>query len=163
MGTSYRVSGFGVPGQKETEQAKAALEQVGIGYLEDKDYGRISGGEQQMVLIARALAQHSKNLLMDEPTSALDYGNQTRVMNVVRKLANEGYCVVLSTHNPQHAIWYADKALALSEGTGAACDAPDEIMTKELIEKLYGIEVSLLDTDEGRLITPEIHGKRVKK
>ena len=133
-----------------------SLEMLGIGSLADKTFTRISGGEQQLVLIARALSQRSKNLLMDEPTSALDYGNQNRVLKEVRNLADKGYCVILSTHNPQQALWYADNALALSEGAVAAFGPPKEIFTTELIERLYRMHVKIILTEDGPLILPAL-------
>lgn len=159
MGTAQRLPAFAVPGPGEIGDAEEALARMGILDLRDKDYGKISGGEQQLVLIARALAQHSENLIMDEPTSALDYGNQARVLEEVRRLADEGYCVVLTTHNPQQALWYADRTLALKDGQVLACGDPAEILTKPLIETLYGIEVSLIRTGEGPLIAPAVKRK----
>ena len=160
MGTSHGLSRFSVPGEKEKKAAKEALERMEIGYLAQNEFVKISGGEQQLVLIARALAQNSKTLLMDEPTSALDYGNQSRVMRSVRNLADQGYCVVLSTHNPQHAVWFADRAVALFDGIVAADGPPEEIMTQELISRLYRLEVSVIDTPEGKLISPAGTKKR---
>lgn len=154
MGTSHAVAALSVPKQKETDAARAALAQVGIPHLADKSYAHLSGGEQQLVLIARALAQQSKTLLMDEPTANLDYGNQTRVLETVRELAGRGYTVLLSTHNPQHALWYADLALALSDGHVAAFGVPDAVIDAPLIRTLYGIDVRFMETEGGTIITP---------
>lgn len=156
MGTSHMVSNIGVPHKEQVDIAMESLEMLGIGSLADKTFTRISGGEQQLVLIARALSQRSKNLLMDEPTSALDYGNQNRVLKEVRNLADKGYCVILSTHNPQQALWYADNALALSEGAVAAFGPPKEIFTTELIERLYRMHVKIIQTEDGPLILPAL-------
>lgn len=158
MGTAHGVSPFSVPKQKETDAAWAALCQLGIEGLAQKSYARLSGGEQQLVLIARALAQQSKTLLMDEPTASLDYGNQSRVLAGVRKLAREGYTVLLSTHNPQHALWYADAALCLSGGRVAACGAPQDVITPALIRSLYGIGVRFIETGDGVVLSPEPDG-----
>lgn len=158
MGTAHGVSPFSVPKQKETDAAWAALCQLGIEGLAQKSYARLSGGEQQLVLIARALAQQSKTLLMDEPTANLDYGNQSRVLAGVRKLAREGYMVLLSTHNPQHALWYADAALCLSGGRVAACGAPQDVITPALIRSLYGIGVRFIETGDGVVLSPEPDG-----
>ena len=86
MGTTAGLHGLRVPGKKERTIAVAALEKLGIGHLLERDYTSLSGGEQQLVLIARALAQGSNTLIMDEPTSSLDYGNQVRVELQLRKL-----------------------------------------------------------------------------
>jgi iron complex transport system ATP-binding protein len=159
MGTSHGVSPLKVPGRREMDAARESLERLGISALSGKNFSHLSGGEQQLVLIARALAQKARTLLMDEPTASLDYGNQAHVLQVVRHLADEGYAVVMSTHNPQHALWYADAALALSEGRVAALGAPKEIVSAELIERLYGIRVRLIETESGPLISPEVHGR----
>lgn len=154
MGTSHTLSAIAVPGRRETETAMAALENLGVANLAKKNFSHLSGGEQQLVLIARALAQQTKTLLMDEPTASLDYGNQSQVLDTVRKLVTDGYSVILTTHNPQHALWYADKALAISEGRSVAFGTPRDIIVPELIKKLYGVRVDVFDTEGGALIAP---------
>ena len=155
MGTTHRIAPFSVPGREEKLAADEALERLGISALADKEFTRLSGGEQQMVLIARALAQQAKILLMDEPTSSLDYGNQLHVLSIVRSLAKEGRTVLLSTHNPQHALWYGDRVLALWQGRVFAWDAPEKVITPELIETLYGKKAALLPTDRGPVLVPD--------
>ena len=108
------------------------------------------------MLIARALAQDSPILLMDEPTSSLDYGNQNLVLSRVRTLADEGYTVLLSTHNPQHALWYADQVLALCQGKVAALGAPEKVLCPALIRQLYGTQTEFVNTSHGVLIVPAI-------
>lgn len=161
MGTSHAVSSLTMPGKQETETAMNALNRLDIAQLAQKNFTHLSGGEQQLVLIARALAQHAKTLLMDEPTASLDYGNQAHVLSIVRGLADAGYAIVLSTHNPQHALWYADTALALSEGRVAAFGPPNDVMDAALIERLYHMQVSLLETEAGLLITPAVDGRTI--
>ena len=156
MGTTHQVSSMGVPKQRELDAANDALNKLGISQLAYHNFSKLSGGEQQLVLIARALAQNAKTLLMDEPTASLDYGNQSLVLRQVRKLADDGYTVLLSTHNPQHAIWYADRAVALLNGTIAAFGSPYDVVDAALIEKLYGVTVRLIDTAQGMLISPVI-------
>ena len=114
----------------------------------------LSGGEQQLVLIARALAQKAEVLMMDEPTSALDYGNQLRILQMVRRLAAQGYTVILSTHNPQHALTFATTLLALHGGTAAAWGRPAQVLTPELMETLYGVRAEFLQTASGPVLAP---------
>lgn len=154
MGTDHNLSMFSAPGRKEILRAEEALDRVGILYMREKLFSHLSGGEQQLVLVARALAQGSHTLLMDEPTSALDYGNQSMVMEQARLLADEGYCVVLSTHTPQHSLWYADMALALQGGNIAAFGAPAEVLNEELIDTLYGVKTNFIETESGTIISP---------
>ncbi|MEA4928926.1 MAG: ABC transporter ATP-binding protein [Candidatus Limiplasma sp.] len=159
MGTAHTLRSVAVPGATETGRALAALERLGVAHLKNQVYAQLSGGEQQLVLIARALTQEAKTLLMDEPTSSLDYGNQARVLEVVRGLAAEGYTVLLSTHNPQHALWYADVLLALADGRVAAQGEPAALLDAALLKRLYGIQAQVLDTAQGPLIAPERAGR----
>ncbi len=154
MGTDHALSPLAVPGAAENEKAEAAMERVGIQEKAHKYFSRLSGGEQQLVLVARALAQGSKTLLMDEPTSALDYGNQNLVLEQVRSLADEGYCVILSTHTPQQALWYADKVIAVNNGKIEADGAPEDVLNEELVKSLYGLDARFIDTADGRIICP---------
>ena len=154
MGTSHSLSPFAVPGERERGLARDAMERVNIAHLADRPFDHLSGGEQQLVFIARALAQQARILLMDEPTASLDYGNRLLVLQVARDLAREGYTVLLSTHDPQHALWFADRALALKEGRMLALGAPREVLTATLLEALYGRRIELVETEQGPVLVP---------
>ena len=91
---------------------------------------------------------------MDEPTSALDYGNQLRILGLVRELASEGYAVLLSTHNPQHALTFASRILALADGRVAAQGWPEEVLTQALVQRLYGVNAAFAETPGGRMLVP---------
>ncbi len=162
MGTTHRISPLSSPRAAETAIAEEAMRKLGIEALADKDFSRISGGEQQLVYVARALAQQAKILLMDEPTSSLDYGNQLSVLSVVGQLARDGYTVLLSTHNPQHALWFADGILALKNGDVAAFGKTREQLQPELLQTLYGTDVRLLQTDGGPVILPITKREEIK-
>lgn len=156
MGTAAWTSAFTSPGRRQEDVAAQALEKVGIANLAMRDYARISGGERQLVLIARALAQQSRVLIMDEPTANLDFGNQTRVLKQIRTLADEGYTVIQSTHNPEQAYSFSDRILAMHGGGLIAEGAPKEIFSAGLISRLYGIDVrveSILE-DKVRICVP---------
>ena len=144
------------PKRIHVERAYAALDRVGIAHLADRPYTQISGGEQQLVLIARALAQDASTLIMDEPTSALDYGNTVRVLSCVRQLTEEGLTIIQSTHQPDQAFLYADKTLVLHEGAVLAYGTPKETITAGLISKIYGVdvEVNSLYDDKVRVCVP---------
>lgn len=156
MGTTHGLSPLAVPKEKEKAAGIAALERLGIAQLAQKPFSKLSGGEQQLVLIARALAQAAHTLVMDEPTASLDYGNQVRVLEHARALVREGYAVVFSTHNPQHALSYADGVLALLEGEAAALGDPSEVMDAALLYRLYGVHTEFLKTRSGILIAPRV-------
>lgn len=156
MGTTALGPVLGSPGQKERDFARKALELLGISHLENRMFMNISGGERQLVLVARALAQQAGILFMDEPTANLDYGNQARVLEQVRRLTRQGYTVIQSTHNPEQAFLYADQVLAVKDGVVAAQGSPAQVMDRELIKSLYGIDVyveSLMD-DRVRVCIP---------
>lgn len=141
MGRAAQIAPFSAPGRNDREVAAAALERLGMAHLSDRPYTEISGGERQMTLIARALAQQPKVLIMDEPTASLDYGNQMRVLGHVRRLASEGMAVVLSTHNPDHVFMVADRVAMLHEGRLAGLGAPADVLTVERVKQLYNIDV----------------------
>lgn len=150
MGASSALSAWRAPGARERKQALAALERLGILELSGRLYTNLSGGEQQLVLIARAIAQGAKTLIMDEPTSSLDYGNQMRVEQQLKSLADEGYLIVQSTHNPEQTYMFADRIIAIKDGTIISAGRPEEIMDEELIRELYGIEVSVVESAQGK-------------
>lgn len=158
MGTTRQLSMFAQPSARQMEQAHASLGQLGMGHLADRSFSHLSGGEQQLVLVARALVQQADILVMDEPTSALDYGNQLRVLQQIRQLAEEGYTVLLSTHNPQHALDFATQILALSDSRVAAFGRPDAVLTGDLIRRLYGIEADFVKTAQGCFLAPQMGG-----
>lgn len=156
MGTSSQISAVNMPGKKQIELAEQVIERLGIAHLRDRGYQQISGGERQLTLIARALAQNAKTLIMDEPTSNLDYGNQIRILSQIKMLANEGYTVMYSTHNPDQSFLYADKVLALLDGRIVKHGAPQDVITAELISGLYNVEVEVesLYGDKARVCLP---------
>lgn len=154
------------PGCAQRKRAYEALERIGIEYLAHRRCTQISGGEQQLVLIARALAQNARTIVMDEPTSALDYGNTVRVLSCVRQLTREGLSIVQSTHNPDHAFMYSDKTLVIREGRVHAYGDPQDVITSELVSALYGVEVEVgsLYGDRVRVCVPsrEISKHRIR-
>lgn len=154
MGLTRQLSPFRSPTPEMEKQAMDALEQMGVAQLAERNFATLSGGERQLVLIARALCQRSDILVMDEPTSSLDYGNQLRVLERVRQLARQGYTVLLSTHDPQHALRFSQKVLALSGGQVAADGCTADVLTPELLRRLYGVEAVVLDTPCGRALLP---------
>lgn len=143
MGTTAQTGSFASPGKRQRLLAAKALRRLGIEHLSERGYGSISGGERQLVLIARAIAQEAKVLVMDEPSANLDYGNRMHVMRTVRDLARDGYTVIQSTHDPDQAYLYSDKILALQNGRVAAFGTPQETISSFLISALYGVEVEV--------------------
>jgi iron complex transport system ATP-binding protein len=140
MGTAAQGKEWASPDARQKRNAEEALERLGIAGLGGRDFTRLSGGEQQLVLIARALAQQTRLLVMDEPTANLDYGNQIRVLLQIKALSAQGYSIIMSTHNPEHALQFAGRILALRDGEIYALGPAAETLDAALIRALYGVD-----------------------
>jgi iron complex transport system ATP-binding protein len=149
MGTASQRREWSVPGNREKQAAEEAMELLGIAELRFRGFRLLSGGEQQLVLIARALVQQARLLVMDEPTANLDYGNQLRILTHIKNLSAQGYSIILSTHNPDHAFLFADQVLALHNSRIAASGPPGEVLSADLIALLYGIPVYIRRDETG--------------
>jgi iron complex transport system ATP-binding protein len=112
------------PGKKDILIAEESLENMGISYLKDKPYTQISGGERQMVMFARVLAQKPSLLLLDEPTSHLDFGNQIRLLKIVQKLSATGLPIIMTSHFPDHAFLVSSKLALMYQGQFIVSEHP---------------------------------------
>jgi iron complex transport system ATP-binding protein len=161
MGRAARLPLFATPGRRDVETAMRMLSGLGMAHLAGRPYTEISGGERQMTLIARALAQEPAILVMDEPTASLDYGNQMRVLSHIRRLTARGLSIVLSTHNPDHAFLIADRVALLHEARLAALGAPEDVLTPRALKQLYDIDVVIgsVAGSPARLCAPRLDGQ----
>lgn len=150
MGRAPHLSLTSVPGDKDYKIAEKALKSLGISHLTDKTYTEISGGERQMVLIARVLAQQPQILLLDEPTSHLDFGNQIRTLDVINKLAENGLSVIMTSHFPDHAFLSSNKVAIMNGGTIMEIGTPESVITEENMRRAYNIDVKIMEVDEHR-------------
>lgn len=165
MGRTAHVGAFAAPSQRDRHAADAALATLGIGHLAERVYTEVSGGERQLTLIARALAQEAQLLLLDEPTASLDFGNQLRVLDQLRVLADQGIGILFSTHDPDHAFLCAERVLMLREGCILAMGRPEDVITRDNLRRLYGVEVEVVtatlpDGRASRLCVPGLEGLR---
>ena len=144
MGRTAHGSLFTRPSGQDRAVAQAALERFGIATLANRPYTMISGGERQLVLLARALAQEPQFIVLDEPTASLDFGNQGKVMREIRALAKSGHGVLFTTHDPNHALRAADRAYLLREGTRIADGPVATVLSREQLEALYRATVERL-------------------
>lgn len=143
MGSNVRVSGLKMPGEEELEKAYENLKLLGIDHLANRGYKEISGGERQLTLIARALMQEAKILVMDEPTANLDYGNQIKVLNTCRELSKLGYTIIQSTHHPQQAFMFFDDVLLVHDRKILGQGSVKEVLTEENLKTIYGIDLKV--------------------
>jgi len=144
MGRTAHGSLFSRPSGQDRAVAQAALERFGIATLANRPYTMISGGERQLVLLARALAQEPQFIVLDEPTASLDFGNQGKVMKEIRALAKSGHGVLFTTHDPNHALRAADRAYLLREGARIADGPVATVLNREQLEALYRATVEHL-------------------
>jgi iron complex transport system ATP-binding protein len=152
MGRTARLKAFATPGAADERVAREKLADLGIADLAEADFTRISGGQRQLALVARALAQEAPILVMDEPTASLDFGNQMMVLARIEALAAQGYGVVLSTHDPDHALIVASRVAIIADGGLRAIGVPDEVVTAETLSAIYRTDVRVEATSSGRRV-----------
>ncbi len=144
MGRSAHIGLFSVPSRSDHNIVQQMLHELHIDHLKDQIYTQISGGERQLTLLARALAQQPKLLVLDEPTANLDFGNQILVLEHIRKLKKQGLTIVLSTHDPDQAFYCADRVVLLQDGTILKTGSTDSVITAENLKHLYGVDVNVV-------------------
>ncbi|HTQ74051.1 MAG TPA: ABC transporter ATP-binding protein [Burkholderiales bacterium] len=149
MGRTAHLSPFAVPSRADRESAREAIRRVGLLHLADAVYTRISGGERQLALVARALAQATPLLVMDEPTASLDFGNQVRVLETIARLAAEGIGVLLSTHDPDQVFLCADRVAMVHRGRVSDLGAPESGLDAGVLRDLYGVDVQVSTMEVG--------------
>uniref|UniRef100_UPI003B519082 ABC transporter ATP-binding protein n=1 Tax=Roseovarius indicus TaxID=540747 RepID=UPI003B519082 len=156
MGRTARLGLFGQPGRQDRDCAFHALDQLGIADLAHRDYARLSGGQRQLVLIARALAQEAPLIVMDEPTASLDFGNQAQVLAHVAALADgaaaDGRGVIMSTHDPDQALALNARVLLMKDGRAFAEGPAEAVLTGDTLSAVYGIPVTVETTGSGRKV-----------
>ncbi len=146
MGRTPYLGWLGRESEKDRSAVQSALERTGTLELTDRPLGELSGGEQQRVLIARALAQAARTLLLDEPTAHLDLKHQAGVLSLVRSLAHaENHAVLIALHDLNLAAQYADRVALLSNSGVAALGTPEEVLTAENLSPAYGLHITVYE------------------
>lgn len=161
MGRNPYLGIFSSPGKRDQEIAEEAMSNLGVTGLKDKLYSEISGGEKQLVLIARALAQKPGFLVLDEPTANLDFGNQIKVLKEIRKLADQSLGIVMTTHYPDHVFICGTEVAMIKDGILHSIGSPEFMVTKETLKEIYGVNVSVENIEltngyQTRICVPEV-------
>lgn len=153
MGRAPYISPFSSPEEKDLEIAVMAIQEAGIMHLIDKSINEISGGEHQMALIARALAQQPELLLLDEPTSHLDFGNQMQVLSLIERLKDRGITIVMTSHFPDHAFMVSDVVGIMKDGSFTTIGPAEKVITNDSLKETYHVDI--------RVEYVEIAGRKV--
>jgi iron complex transport system ATP-binding protein len=144
MGRTAHGGLFDPPSARDRDVARAMLQRFGISALAERPYTMISGGERQLALLARALAQEPDFVVLDEPTASLDFGNQGKVLREIRGLADSGHGVLFTTHDPNHARRAADRAMLLRDGRCLDEGPVAAVLTRDMLAELYGTPIRRL-------------------
>lgn len=148
MGRYQYIGAFSLPQKSDYEIARDSAERLNISYLLEKDYTQLSGGQQQLVLVARALAVESRCIVFDEPCSALDYGNQNHILTIIGGLRESKTTAVFSTHDPNHVIHIADKVLVMKDTGDFLFGSTEEMMTDQVLSALYEMNLKKVKVDD---------------
>ncbi len=154
LGRIGSVRYFGQPSAQDHQIVEQAMEDLGIRHLRDEVYTDISGGERQLVMIARALAQEPRFLVLDEPTASLDYGNMVRVMQKIVSLREKGYGVIMTTHSPDQAFMCDSKVALLQRNAPVQFGKATDVITRKNLRDAYRVDVRVVEltTKEGKRI-----------
>ena len=140
------------PKEEDKKIALDALKTLGIDDLKDKEYTNLSGGERQLVFLARVLCQKPDILILDEPTSHLDFGNQIKLLEIIDNLAKSGLSIIKSSHFPDHAFLSSTKVAIMKDRKFIDFGTPDDVVTEDNLRKAYSIDVRLMELDDERKV-----------
>ncbi len=145
--------------QEDIDKANECMEKVGITHLHHKPFNQLSGGQRQLVLIARALAQESPLMLLDEPSSALDFSNQILLWQRLEELTKDGISILVCSHDPNHILWFCNQAIVLSRGKLISQGHPNSLLEENVFSQIYDMPFESLKIDNNYMIYPK---KQVK-
>lgn len=154
MGRTPYMEGFFALGRHNRQKAEEALDLLGISDLVEQPYTQLSGGQRQLVLIARAIAQEARVIFLDEPTSALDFDNQIKIWNVLRRVANQGITILACCHDPNHVVWFCDKVIVMNRSGIIANGSPQTALRQEILDQIYHGACRVVSVDDMNVILP---------
>jgi iron complex transport system ATP-binding protein len=154
MGRTPRLKGiFGI-GKADKKKASDALDLLGLTEMADRPYNQLSGGQRQMVLMARAIAQETPLMFLDEPTSALDYSNQIRIWRIMRMIAERGVTILACSHDPNHVSWFCDKVVVMKDNRILKEGSPHSVITESVLDEIYRDMCSVRNIGRARMVLP---------
>ena len=152
MGCSNRLGLFRNPGPAEEQRVEQVIGLLNLQEIANRNMETISGGERQLVLIARALMQDARLLILDEPTSFLDYSNQLLVLEKVEDLVKKGYSCIYSTHNPDLALMHSTRAVVMNDGQIVFDQKPSALLGNDVLSRVYGRHIDVVQTENGGMV-----------
>lgn len=155
MGRTTHISNFFQIADIHHVKTEAAIKRLNLEHLSNKSFTELSGGQRQLVLIARALAQETPLLLLDEPTASLDFKNQLLIWNTMRQLQEEGKAILVCTHDPNHVLWYCNRVVVMAEQHIIADGEPEQVLTTDILTRIYGPICHLSSDGNTRMVMPK--------
>ncbi len=155
MGRTPHLGGVFSISEKDKRKAFDAIKLVGIENISNKPYNQLSGGQRQLVIIARAVAQDPKILFLDEPTSALDFSNQIKIWNLLRKISSKGTTIIACTHDPNHVIWFCDEVVVMGDGELISTGPAEKIISEKILDEIYTDICKVSSIDKTKIVFPK--------
>lgn len=152
MGRSPYINLIDSPTENDFKIAEKSLKNLGILHMKDRAYTNLSGGEKQLVFLARVLAQEPGLLILDEPTSHLDFGNQIRLLEIIENLSKKGLTIIMSSHFPDHSFLGSNKVAIMKNKNFIALGNPCSVITKDNLKKAYDIDIELIEVSNKRKV-----------